>query len=92
MNEPIKVDVYPVGLRDDLRRLWRAISNRRDNTARYRLKRMCRSAFRSRSYWNGYLAEPTACPPGLRWTRCGHGWTKRRAVADLYRHLLEANR
>lgn len=34
--------------------------------------------------FNGYLAEPLTFPAHM--TRCGHAWTKRRALADLTRH------
>jgi hypothetical protein len=38
-----------------------------------------------KNYFNGYLAEhPTAG------TRCGHGWTKARALRDLDQHLRNA--
>lgn len=35
--------------------------------------------------FNGYLAEPTPWPAGLR--RCGTGWTRARAVRDLDRMM-----
>lgn len=35
--------------------------------------------------FNGYLAEPTPFPAGVR--RCGSGWTKRRARRSLDRQL-----
>jgi hypothetical protein len=34
--------------------------------------------------FNGYLAEHESLG-----RRCGTGWTKRRAIRDLYRHLAE---
>jgi len=45
---------------------------------------------RRRSHFNGYLAEFTYGGPDL--TRCGHGWTKARAVASLSRAVEEAGR
>ena len=38
-----------------------------------------------RNTFNGYLAEMTPCLG----SRCGHGWTRRRALRDLYRHTDE---
>lgn len=38
--------------------------------------------------FNGYLAEPTPFPAGVR--RCGSGWTKRRAGRSLHRQLAAA--
>lgn len=38
--------------------------------------------------FNGYLAEPRAFPAGL--TRCGSGWTKKRALRSLARHAGKA--
>lgn len=35
--------------------------------------------------FNGYLAEPTPWPEGA--TRCGSGWTKRRALRSLQRNI-----
>jgi hypothetical protein len=37
-----------------------------------------------RSALNGYLAEPNM---PIEFDRCGHGWTRRRALRDLERHL-----
>lgn len=34
-----------------------------------------------RQHFNGYLAEPDPWPTGL--TRCGRGWTRRRALLSL---------
>lgn len=42
-----------------------------------------------RNGFNGYLAEVQFS--SMRHTRCGHGWTRRRALADLGRHLGELN-
>lgn len=39
--------------------------------------------------FNGYLAEVQYS--SMHHTRAGHGWTKRRALADLGRHLGELN-
>lgn len=50
--------------------IWRNIRNRRWHELK--------------NTFNGYLAEPTPFPEGLR--RCGSGWTKRRALRSLERH------
>lgn len=74
------VDIYPVGLLRDLKhfRAWRRES------LQYAIGRLRRSMrmgrWRRRSYYNGYLAESSANVP-----RCGHGWTRRRALIDLQR-------
>ena len=71
------VDIYPVGLFSDIKR-------RRLGPGRsYLVGRIRVHNWRAvRNYFNGYLAEhPT------RGTRCGHGWTRRRALNNLDRHL-----
>lgn len=74
------VDVYPVGIleafkhhrvRSELRHLKRHFRERDWNAIR--------------NSFNGYLAEPREWPDGLR--RCGSGWTKLRAMADLERRM-----
>jgi hypothetical protein len=84
----MKRNVYPVGLLHDIRRTWATIRARVPDVSALeavrRLGRDVRKHWRRRSYWNGYLAEPTE--PG-EWTRCGHGWTRARAERDLDRHL-----
>lgn len=99
MNET--VHIYAVGLlrdlreiRNEVRRIARAKEGgkrrqQRIQSLRYRLRRIVRDLPRD-SYWNGYLAEPTS--EGIYWTRCGHGWTKRRAEASLLRHIGEVQR
>lgn len=87
----MKADVYPVGLLHDLRGAWLIVratapDNRTKLRAIRRLGREFRKHWRRRSYWNGYLAEPTEAG---HWTRCGHGWTQIRARRDLARHTLE---
>lgn len=79
------VDVYPVGLFRDVRQA--RVDRRRGRPAFRRLARTAlrRRAWRRVSYWNGYLAEPSPWPDGLR--TCGHGWTRRRALARLDRYL-----
>jgi hypothetical protein len=86
-----EVDIYAVGLLHDIRLAVGGLRARghRFHFAR-KLPRRLRSSWRKSSYWNGYLAEPAAIADGLNtWTRCGHGWTKKRALRDLRRHMRE---
>jgi hypothetical protein len=70
------VDIYPVGLFLD----WK--QKRFRQGAEYLLYQIKRGKFRPvRQYFNGYLAESS------EGSRCGHGWTKRRARKDLIHHL-----
>ena len=75
-----EVRIYPVGLFRDLI----ALRTRRFTARTF--TRWFRRSWRRRSYWNGYLAEHVG---NLPHTRAGHGWTKRRALRDLHRHLAE---
>lgn len=86
MNEDNEhqIVVYPVGLFSDLKR------QRLRSGLRYLRYQAQRGNWRSvGNYFNGYLAE--AQYTSMRHTRCGHGWTKRRALSDLGRHLGEMN-
>jgi hypothetical protein len=81
------IDIYSVGLLRDLhkfRGVWKHVPSERWSVARG-LIRSFRTHWRQGSYWNGYLAEPPN-HDGPSWTRCGHGWTRRRALADLAAH------
>lgn len=89
LYDDVEVDVYPVGLLTDLRRMRGYMSHPVPGASRLRMLRInlahvARQA-RRRNYWNGYLAEPTPFPEGLR--RCGSGWTEQRALNDLRRRL-----
>jgi hypothetical protein len=85
------MSVYPVGLLRDLRQfahgLHRPRSVRRLRYAlRYPFHQARAGEWRAvKNYFNGYLAEPDPWPPGA--TRCGTGWTKRRAARDFERSL-----
>lgn len=80
------ITVYPVGILWDLLhlrvRLPRQPRGHRWRFLRAVVRQMLRQA-RRRSYWNGYLAEVNYPPAGIITTRCGSGWTKRRAARDL---------
>lgn len=97
------IDVYPVGLLADLLRDWRQIRHWRElraaggrptlhirRTARYLLNavRYGASGRAVKNTFNGYLAEPTPFPEGLR--RCGSGWTKAGALRSLRRQYERA--
>lgn len=81
------IEAYPVGLFSDIKR-------RRLRTGlRYMLEQARKRNWRAvRNYFNGYLAEWHYCPPGVVHYRCGKGWTKRRALRDLGRHIVESNK
>lgn len=83
-----QIIVYPVGWlaafcnpngHEEIRGEWR----RMVDAIRKRRWRAVRNMF------NGYLAEVQHS--SMLHTRCGHGWTKRRALSDLGRHLGEMN-
>lgn len=82
-NEP-QITVYPVGLFSDLKR-------RRIRSGLRYLRRQAEAGnWRAvGNYFNGYLAEVQYS--SMRHFRCGHGWTRRRALSDLGRHLGEVN-
>lgn len=100
MAKQPSIDVYPVGVLADLLRIGRAIRYRRRDAILWALGRFRRTIgvlwrwaragnWRAvKGAFNGYLAEPVAFPAGLR--RCGSGWTKRRALRSLQRHLRRA--
>ena len=72
------VIVYPVGLFSDWKR----------KRVRHGMKRVFSNLSRAelrnvKNYFNGYLAEHE-----FKGTRCGTGWTKRRAMKDLIHHLV----
>jgi hypothetical protein len=81
------VDVYPVGaLAAWQHRRIRLHPLRQER--RYLLHQLRQHNWRAiRNHFNGYLAEVDS-PPWLI-TRCGHGWTKQRAINDLIRHMTE---
>lgn len=73
----------PADARRPIRRhALRALRGQLSNTVRHARNRRWREL---KNEFNGYLAEPTPLPAGLR--RCGSGWTKRRAVRRLDRMM-----
>lgn len=88
----LNVDIYPVGVLDDLLTAcrWARAGHPREALAKlryctHRLIELARARhWRSlRQSLNGYLAEPTEWPEGLK--SCGSGWTKKRALRSLRR-------
>lgn len=87
LADPIlgKVDVYPVGFYSDARRFWHRLRRGEERAWRHFWYWLRRSWHR-RSYWNGYLAEPYHCPPGL--TKVGRGFTRKAARRSLARRIV----
>lgn len=93
---PPAVDVYAVGVLAELLRLGRSLRARHPQAIRHALGRLrwtgsyligqarARNWRAVRNTFNGYLAEHRSLG-----SRAGRGWTRRRALADLYRHLAE---
>lgn len=98
----MSIDIYPVGWLAALLRLRRAYEagfpaeHRNEARAhargavRYQLRRNAEQIRAGKwrelkNSFNGYLAEPTPFPAGI--SRCGSGWTKRRARRSLDRQL-----
>jgi hypothetical protein len=82
------VDIYPVGVLTEL------IRGRRTKQYRASLRNIIRVIKRDVEYrkwhalkssFNGFLAEPDVMPGKL--TRCGSGWTRKRALKDLQRRV-----
>lgn len=95
----MKVDVYPVGVLADLRHIRGAWKTGHRHEARAiakdRIKYLARQAqhrkWRTvRQSFNGYLAEYDPWPDGIGLTRCGSGWTRRRAVTHLHQLTVTA--
>lgn len=84
-----RVEVYRVGVLEELWFAYRCVRFGRFRDAREHLRRIP-GMWRRRSAWNGYLAEPVGVPAD-HFRRSGHGWTRRRALADLNRHLREVS-
>lgn len=88
-----RVHIYPVGFLRDLIHTWNAARRARSwSETRQRIRSFRRSFLRSwrrRSYWNGYLAEPTWDVDGPQWRRCGTGWTRNAALRSLHCHLRD---
>ncbi len=94
-----RTDVYPVGVLHALQIIGRALTVREiphskrlpiirreiRKEARYLRRQIGAHNWRAvRQSFNGYLAEPYTFPGYM--TRCGHGWTTKRAIRDLMRH------
>jgi hypothetical protein len=91
------VDTYRIGWRSSLYALARSFYARRiplrkrPGAVRWALRRLRRDLSRLRTGGHrcgGWHAEPTPLPTGL--ARIGCAWTRRGALRDLGRHLVEA--
>ena len=84
MTESTEIDIYAVGVLYELRFAYSAARHGAWMEALGRLKRIP-GMWGRRSSWNGYLAEPRDSTVEI--TECGHGWTRRRALARLARNI-----
>lgn len=90
----LNVDIYPVGVLDDIQGAYRTIRCVGDYRSAYRKLRYTARGLvgraragqwrEIRNSFNGYLAEPVDFPEGL--TRCGSGSTRARAMRSLRRY------
>lgn len=78
------IETYPVGLFNDLKR-------RRINVSYLKRQISHRNWRAIKNYFNGYLAEWNYCPNGVNHSRCGSGWTRKRALDSLGKHLVQSN-
>lgn len=85
-----EIDVYAVGFVRDFLFVVNSVRRTPKHTrAAWRKFRFgFKNGWKRGSYWNGFLAERT---PGKGF-RCGHGWTRLRALKDLHRHEAEVRR
>ena len=92
-------EIYPVGVLLSLQIIGRCLTVRgisrehRIRSIRFQSRYIIHTTWRHtkgrdwnalRKSLNGYLAEPYDFPAYM--TRCGHGWTTKRAINDLLRH------
>lgn len=95
----VRVDVYPVGLREHLPALTRfatvqhpAMRGHRWEALRSTGRRLLHGTIdwltgRNPTWLHGHHAEPASFVGPFEFTtRCGIGWTQRRATADLLAH------
>jgi hypothetical protein len=78
------VDIYAVGVQYELGFAYNLALHGMWREGWGRLKRIP-GMWGRRNAWNGYLAEPL--DSSRPFTRAGHAWTRRRALADLRRHV-----
>lgn len=83
----VGIGTYRVGVFHDWARMLQRISygkEHRQTTKPIRaFLRLLRSNWKSKSYWNGYLAEWHYPPEDMAEPAAGHGWTRRRALRRL---------
>jgi hypothetical protein len=103
LDELYPIDVYPVGLRASLPRLYAAVAEAVRpqwltpadargyfvDTLRGTV-RDARSNWRKPWYWHGFHAEPVDSRWMIGVAECGRGWTRARARHDLARRIIAA--
>jgi hypothetical protein len=88
VDEDKEIDIYAIGLLADLRFAWNTTSHIGRHGIGPRHVRQAisklRYGFRTRTsgYWHGFHAEHAHVG-----SRCGHGWTQRKARLDLIRAI-----
>lgn len=85
-EERSRIGVYPVGALHDWKNGKSLI-----HIAKQAMNSRKRSWRSFRNYFNGYLAEWHFPPLEMRHSRCGRGWSKRRALRRLGVHIAESN-
>ncbi len=87
LNNGTGIEAYPVGILSDWKRkrVWRGFRG-------YLIPQVQRRNWRAvRNYFNGYLAEWHYPPEGMNYLRCGRGWTRKAALRDAVRKIVEDN-
>lgn len=89
------IGTYAVGLLYDILRLIERLQMGKEHRQRVTPFRTFwfsfRMHWRNKSYWNGYLAEWHYPPNDVIIHKCGHGWTRRRALRRLGTYLVQSN-
>lgn len=80
VSATLEVDLYRVGLLEDLSAAYQCVRRGWFRRAWTRVRRIPRRTNLRRSYLNGWLAEDSGAT-----RNCGHGWTRRRALRSLER-------
>lgn len=94
-TEEFGIGTYAVGLLYDILRLIERLQMDESHRKRVTPWRSFFFAFkthwRKKSYWNGYLAEWHYPPADVMIHKCGHGWTRRRALRRMGQYLVQSN-
>lgn len=84
------IEVYRVGFFKDLEMLKRRIKTRSVGSWRaffWQVRRLGKKP----SYWRGYEAQWHFPPAGMKIWKVGKGWTKKRALRRLAKHVVKSN-